>query len=200
MNYLGKEKLKNSRGSYSRQLIANRIHHNNRSDNIRILLYKDQLLSKRISEKSSYLYISDNFNKEIKFDPEEKVDLKSFEIIELLGKGSFGEVYLVELIKNMNKYAMKVLNKQKIFSQNLIRYIITERNILSNIRHPYIVELYYAFQTDDYLYLIMEYCEGRDLSYHLNKQTKFKEDNVRIIIAQLLLAIEELHKHGVIYR
>jgi serine/threonine protein kinase len=120
--------------------------------------------------------------------------------LELLGKGSFGEVYLVELIKNGSKYAMKVLNKNKILSQNIIQYVMTERNVLSSIKHPYIVQLFYAFQTDEFLYLILEYCEGGDLCYHLRKQKKFNEETVKIIIAQLILALEILHKNNIVYR
>jgi serine/threonine protein kinase len=128
------------------------------------------------------------------------VTLESFKILELLGKGSFGEVYLVELSKNRKKYAMKVLNKSKIVSQNIVRYVVTERNVLSNIRHPFITRLYLALQTDEFLYLLLEYCEGKDLSYHLRKNKIFDEDSVRLLMAQLLLAIEELHKNNIIYR
>jgi len=130
----------------------------------------------------------------------EKVDLNSFKILEMIGKGSFGEVYLVENIKTTQKYAMKVLNKNKILSQNIVRYVITERNVLSNIKHPYIVRLYYAFQTDDFLYLILEYCEGRDLNHYLRKSKYFSEEFTKIILAQVILALEELHKNSIIYR
>lgn len=130
----------------------------------------------------------------------EKVDLNTFKILEMIGKGSFGEVYLVENIKSRQKYAMKVLNKNKILSQNIVRYVITERNVLSSINHPFIVRLYYAFQTDDFLYLILEYCEGRDLCHYLRKSKYFKEETVKIITAQVILALEKLHANNIIYR
>lgn len=87
-----------------------------------------------------------------------------FEPMQILGSGSFGEVYLVRKKSSGVFYAMKVLSKDKIISNNLVKYAQTERNVLSYIEHPFIVNLNYAFQTGKKLYLILEYCEGGDLS------------------------------------
>ena len=89
---------------------------------------------------------------------QEAVNLESFNFLELIGKGSFGEVYLIELKTTGKKYAMKVLPKKRLIEQNILRYIITEKNVLSKVKNPFIVRLYFSFQTEDYLYLIMEYC------------------------------------------
>lgn len=78
----------------------------------------------------------------------------------MLGKGSFGEVYLVEKGNSKNYYAMKVLRKDRILNQNLTRYAKTERNVLSIMNHPFIVKLNYAFQTENKLYLLLDYCPG----------------------------------------
>ncbi len=186
--FLGEENVKLHRSNYTRKILNNQVYHNNRSDNIRKILYKDNLISsmKLVSLNNLKFpnYIEEDFPTNV------NVDLESFKILECLGKGSFGEVYLVELLSNSKKYAMKVLCKSKILSQNIIRYVVTERNVLSNIRHPYIVQLYYAFQTSEFLYLILEYCEGKDLCYHLKKHKSFDEETVRILIAQLILSIE----------
>ena len=98
---------------------------------------------------------------------------KDFICLAKLGEGSFGIVYLVEKINTKEKYAMKVLNKEKIIDRNIIRYAITERNILSNINHPFLVKLKYAFQTSYNLFLITEYCPNGDLSKHLIKEKRF---------------------------
>ena len=71
---------------------------------------------------------------------------------------------MVEKISNKKLYAMKVLTKSKIRSQNLIKYALTERNVMSAMAHPFIVRLRYAFQTQDKLFLICDYCPGGDLS------------------------------------
>lgn len=73
--------------------------------------------------------------------------LKSFNVIERLGKGSFGSVYLVEKKSTKNLYAMKILEKQKVLKQNLVRYALTERNVLCLAQHPFIVSLNFAFQS-----------------------------------------------------
>jgi len=67
--------------------------------------------------------------------------------LSLLGKGAFGEVYLVENIRDNQKYAMKVLDKAMIMKQNILRYAMTERKILSTINHPFVVRLHYALQS-----------------------------------------------------
>ena len=124
----------------------------------------------------------------------EHLSPKDFICLAKLGEGSFGIVYLVEKINTKEKYAMKVLNKEKIIDQNIIRYAITERNIMSNINHPFLVKLKYAFQTSYNLFLITEYCPNGDLSQQLNHEKRFKEPRVKFYICELILALEYLHK------
>lgn len=98
----------------------------------------------------------------------EFIGAHSFTAHELLGTGSFGEVYLVEKISDSTLHAMKVLCKDKIFEHKLARYAMTERNVLSVINHPFIVRLNYSFQTQNELFLILQYCPGGDLSEYLH--------------------------------
>lgn len=95
---------------------------------------------------------------------------------------------------------MKVLRKDKILEKNLTRYAITERNVMSVSNHPFIVSLHYAFQTKDRLFLVLEYCPGGDLSDYLQSEDFFSEDRTRIYICEIILAIEDLHKRGIIFR
>ena len=94
----------------------------------------------------------------------EKIYPSDFVPLSVLGKGSFGQVYLVK--KNLgqeNLYAMKVLSKEKLLNNNYIKYAMTERNVLSYMHHPFIVQLHYALQTKTKLYLILDFCPGGDI-------------------------------------
>ena len=130
----------------------------------------------------------------------EEISLKDFICLAQLGKGCFGIIYLVEKINTKEKFAMKVLNKEKIFGQNLLKYAIAERNILSQNNHPFIVKLNYAFQTSSKLFLIIEYCPKCDLSKHLIQEKRFKEQKAKFYMCELILALEYLHKKDVIFR
>lgn len=129
-----------------------------------------------------------------------KVGPSDFEALSLLGKGSFGEVFLVRKADTSELYAMKVLRKNKIMGQNLVRYAMTERNIMSFLKHPFIVSLKFAFQTSDKLYLILDYCPGGDLGNLINKQKFIPEEQAKIYVCEILLAIEELHDRDIIFR
>uniref|UniRef100_A0AC34FVF7 Protein kinase domain-containing protein n=1 Tax=Panagrolaimus sp. ES5 TaxID=591445 RepID=A0AC34FVF7_9BILA len=101
----------------------------------------------------------------------EKADASQFELLKVLGQGSFGKVFLVRKIKgrDSNKlYAMKVLKKATLKVRDRVR-TKTERNILAQISHPFIVKLHYAFQTEGKLYLILDFLRGGDLFTRLSK-------------------------------
>lgn len=125
---------------------------------------------------------------------------QEFVAINVLGRGSFGEVFLVEKQGTGQLYAMKCLKKEKIMGQSLIRYAITERNVLSYIKHPFIVSLKFAFQTTENLFLIIDYCPGGDLGSYLYREKFFTEQRAKIYLCEILLALEELHKQDIIYR
>ncbi|OMJ69442.1 hypothetical protein SteCoe_32837 [Stentor coeruleus] len=130
----------------------------------------------------------------------DKITPSKFLVMKKLGKGSFGEVFLVCKQDTNQLYAMKVLQKDKIISQKLIKYALTERNVLSYMKHPFIVTLNFAFQTIDKLFLILNYCPGGDLGSHLSIEKRFTEYRARIYLCEIILAIEELHKHNIIFR
>ena len=130
----------------------------------------------------------------------EKISPTNFICLAQLGKGSFGEVYLVKKLNTEEKYAMKVLSKDRIMSQNLLKYAIAERNVLSTSNHPFIVKLNYAFQTSSRLFLVIEYCPNGDLSKHLVFEKRFKEERAKFYLCEVLLALEDLHKRDIIFR
>jgi serine/threonine protein kinase len=125
---------------------------------------------------------------------------RDFEAIQILGRGSFGEVFLVEMRSNGQKFAIKVLRKDKIVGQNLVKYAMAERNVLSYIHHPFIVGLNFAFQSTEKLYLVLDYCPGGNLTSYIIRQRFFSESIAKFYLCELVLALEELHRHGIIYR
>uniref|UniRef100_A0ABD2X925 Ribosomal protein S6 kinase n=1 Tax=Trichogramma kaykai TaxID=54128 RepID=A0ABD2X925_9HYME len=132
----------------------------------------------------------------------EKAEPKHFELLKVLGQGSFGKVFLVR--KNIGRdkgtlYAMKVLKKATLKVRDRMRTKM-ERNILVDIEHPFIVRLHYAFQTEGKLYLILDFLRGGDLFSRLSQQLMFTEEDVKFYLAELALALDHVHKLGIIYR
>ena len=119
-----------------------------------------------------------------------------FTTLKLIGKGSYGKVFLVEKKDDKNIYAMKILKKKAMIKRNQVNHIKTERKIMELIDHPFIVKLIYAFQTPQKLYMVMDYCPGGELFYHIQRV----EEAVKFYGAQLVLALDHLHKNNIIYR
>jgi serine/threonine protein kinase len=138
-------------------------------------------------------------NKSLIFFPQ-KISIYDFKIIKTLGKGSFGKVLLVNNIHNKRYYAMKVLKKEFLKKQNQVAHTKTEREILEKITHPFVVKLHYAFQSSDKLHLVCDYMPGGEIFYHLRKEGCFSEERAKFYICEIILALEHLHKNGIIYR
>ncbi|NXU49827.1 KS6A3 kinase, partial [Turnix velox] len=132
----------------------------------------------------------------------EKADPSQFELLKVLGQGSFGKVFLVKKISGSDArqlYAMKVLKKATLKVRDRVRTKM-ERDILAEVNHPFIVKLHYAFQTEGKLYLILDFLRGGDLFTRLSKEVMFTEDDVKFYLAELALALDHLHSLGIIYR
>jgi len=127
-----------------------------------------------------------------------------FELRKVLGKGGYGKVFQVRKLTGEDKgkiYAMKVLKKATIVrNQKDTAHTKAERNILEAVKHPFIVDLIYAFQTKGKLYLILEYLSGGELFMHLEREGIFLEDTACFYVAEITLALEHLHRQGIIYR
>jgi serine/threonine protein kinase len=130
----------------------------------------------------------------------ENVGPSSFELVKLLGKGSFGEVFQVKHKRNEQEYAMKVLQKTKIMSNNLLRYAMTERNVLAYVHHPYIVRLHYAFQTPSHLVLVLQYCPRGNLQQLILREEELQESISQLYTAEILLALIHLHDRKTLFR
>ncbi|XP_074681040.1 ribosomal protein S6 kinase alpha-5 isoform X3 [Strix aluco] len=135
----------------------------------------------------------------------EKVGIENFELLKVLGTGAYGKVFLVRKVSGHDAgklYAMKVLKKATIVQKaKTTEHTRTERQVLEHIRQsPFLVTLHYAFQTDTKLHLILDYINGGELFTHLSHRERFSETEVQIYIGEIVLALEHLHKLGIIYR
>ncbi|XP_030878526.1 ribosomal protein S6 kinase beta-2 isoform X6 [Leptonychotes weddellii] len=134
----------------------------------------------------------------------ERIGPHCFELLRVLGKGGYGKVFQVRKVQGTNLgkiYAMKVLRKAKIVrNAKDTAHMRAERNILESVKHPFIVELAYAFQTGGKLYLILECLSGGELFTHLEREGIFLEDTACFYLAEITLALGHLHSQGIIYR
>lgn len=133
---------------------------------------------------------------------EAQVNQNSFDKIRLLGRGDVGKVYLVKEKTSNKLYAMKVLSKKEMIQRNKIKRALAEQEILATSNHPFIVTLYHSFQSEDYLYLCMEYCMGGEFFRALQtRESKcIPEADARFYAAEVTAALEYLHLMGFIYR
>lgn len=131
-----------------------------------------------------------------------EVGPQSFDKIKLLGKGDVGKVYLVREKKSNRLYAMKVLSKKEMIKRNKIKRALAEQEILATSNHPFIVTLYHSFQSEDHLYLCMEYCSGGEFFRALQTRPGkcIPEEDARFYASEVTAALEYLHLMGFIYR
>ncbi|KAG5679071.1 hypothetical protein PVAND_008668 [Polypedilum vanderplanki] len=174
--------------------------------------------SERDSTSSDIVVVRDDFqafyndieelsriNTLVQIHPDDKVSIKNFKILKLLGTGAYGKVFSVEKLDGIDKgeiYAMKVLEKHKVTQKKkTTEHTRTEREVLEKVIDcPFLATLYYAFQTSEKLYLIMEFVQGGELFSHLYKSENFEENQVRFYIAEIVVALEQLHQQNIIYR
>ncbi|KAI0841101.1 kinase-like protein [Hypoxylon sp. FL0890] len=132
-----------------------------------------------------------------------KIQADDFEPLRCLGKGTYGTVLLVKQRATGRLYAQKQFKKASVVvHKKLVEQTKTERQILESVnRHPFVVKLYYAFQDQEKLYLILEYGQGGELFTHLNTEKMFPEPVAAFYMAEMVLALSHLHDTlGVVYR
>jgi len=129
-----------------------------------------------------------------------RVSIEDFEIINRISSGAYGKVYLARKKKTRDLFAVKVQNKSDLLRKNMVDNVIAERRILSNVKTPFVVKLYYAFQSDKALFLVMEYCPGGDVATLLHNLGAFDTDMTRVYAAETVLSLESLHKMSYIHR
>ena len=130
----------------------------------------------------------------------EKQTIREYESLSIIGRGAFGEVHVCREIKTGKIYAVKKIKKDVLLEKNQIIHIRSEQQFMSKVKSPWIVDLKASFQEDDYLYLIMEFCQGGDFMNLLIKKDILTEEEARFYTAELILAVESIHKLDCIHR
>ncbi len=129
-----------------------------------------------------------------------RYDKNDFKFLYVIGKGGFGRVWKIQSKKTKQIFALKEMSKLKIIDKKSEKSINSEREFLSKLNHPFIVNMHYAFQDRDNLYLVMDMLSGGDLRYHVSRYRKFSEEQTRFFIANMVYALQYIHEHNVIHR
>ncbi|EGG10403.1 uncharacterized protein MELLADRAFT_115517 [Melampsora larici-populina 98AG31] len=142
------------------------------------------------------------FHLQVAFKPSQNIPLTidSFELLQVIGKGSFGKVMQVRKKDTGRIYAMKTIRKAHIVSRSEVTHTLAERTVLGQVNNPFIVPLKFSFQNAEKLYLVLSCINGGELFHHLQKEGRFSEERARLYAAELLCALEHLHAYDVIYR
>jgi len=130
----------------------------------------------------------------------EKKTLEDFEMLKVLGKGTFGKVMLGKEKTSGSVYAIKLLRKDVILAKDEVEHTLTENRVLQSAKHPFLTELKFSFQTEDRLIFVMEYVNGGELFFHLSKDKVFSETRSRFYGAEITLALKYLHEQKIVYR
>lgn len=128
------------------------------------------------------------------------MSMDQFKILSVLGRGHYGKVMLVQKKDTDEFFAIKTIRKDRVAKSDKLQAIMNERNLLMRAKHPFIIQMKFAFQTSRKFYFGMEYAPGGEMFSLQRKLKKLPPAKVRIYIAEMVLAIEYLHKNGIIYR
>ncbi|CAK1586733.1 unnamed protein product [Parnassius mnemosyne] len=127
--------------------------------------------------------------------------LEDFELIRVIGRGSYAKVLMVELKRTKRVYAMKVIKKALVTDDEDIDWVQTEKHVFETAsNHPFLVGLHSCFQTPSRLFFVIEFVRGGDLMFHMQRQRRLPEEHARFYAAEISLALHFLHERGVIYR
>ncbi|KAL4497825.1 hypothetical protein ABPG72_000580 [Tetrahymena utriculariae] len=118
----------------------------------------------------------------------------------VIGKGGFGKVWKVDSKKTKKVFAMKEMSKSKIITKRSVNSVMSERQLLSQLKNPFLVNMNFAFQDRENLYLVMDLLTGGDLRFHIGKHRRFSEVQTRFFIACIMMCLEYLHLNNIIHR
>ena len=117
----------------------------------------------------------------------------NFEFQYVIGKGGFGKVWRVKFLKTRQIYAMKEMSKARIITKRSVTSVMSEKKLLEKLQHPFLVNINYAFQDRETLYLVSDLLTGGDLRYHIGKRRRFNETETKFMLACMVLGLEYMH-------
>ncbi|KAM9561050.1 serine/threonine-protein kinase 32C [Salvelinus alpinus] len=141
-----------------------------------------------------------NSSKRPVYDEKEDVTFDHFQILRAIGKGSFGKVCIVQKRDTEKMYAMKYMNKQQCIERDEVRNVFRELEILQEIEHVFLVNLWYSFQDEEDMFMVVDLLLGGDLRYHLQQNVHFNEDAVKLYLCEMTLALDYLQSQHIIHR
>lgn len=134
------------------------------------------------------------------FDDDCDVDFDHFQILRAIGKGSFGKVCIVQKKDTKRMYAMKYVNKSHCVLKEATRNVMREIEILTTLDHPFLVNLWFSFQDEEDMFMVVDLLLGGDLRYHMQQDVKFEEPCVKLYITELALALDYLRIKRIVHR
>uniref|UniRef100_A0A3B4B0X1 Protein kinase domain-containing protein n=1 Tax=Periophthalmus magnuspinnatus TaxID=409849 RepID=A0A3B4B0X1_9GOBI len=133
-------------------------------------------------------------------DKEVVMNFDHFQILRAIGKGSFGKVCIVQKRDTEKMYAMKYMNKQQCIERDEVRNVFRELEILQEIEHVFLVNLWYSFQDEEDMFMVVDLLLGGDLRYHLQQNVQFGEEAVKLYLCEMTLALDYLQSQHIIHR
>ncbi|XP_063409429.1 protein kinase C iota type-like isoform X1 [Mytilus trossulus] len=130
-----------------------------------------------------------------------RISLEQFNLLRVIGRGSYAKVLMVEQRTTQRVYAMKVIKKELVNDDEDIDWVQTEKHVFETAtNYPFLVGLHSCFQTDSRLFFVIEFVSGGDLMFHMQRQRKLHEEHARFYAAEICLALNFLHERGIVYR
>ncbi|VDM08580.1 unnamed protein product [Wuchereria bancrofti] len=126
--------------------------------------------------------------------------LSDFLIIRSIGRGAFGKVSIAQYRRTKKYYTFECINKRRCVQYMIADKVLHELNLLAHLSHPFIVNLWFAFQDERYMYMVSDLILGGNLRYHLNQHGRFAEDRSKLYVYEIALALDYLHREMIIHR
>ncbi|PSC69607.1 serine threonine kinase 19 [Micractinium conductrix] len=163
---------------------------------------EEELQAEALSEEQRRAALAEHDAREREYSrlQRQRLCMDDFEPLKLIGKGAFGEVRICRDRSTGKLVAVKKLRKAEMVRRGQVDHVKAERNVLAEVRHHAVVKLYYSFQDEEFLYLVMEYLPGGDMMTLLIRKEILPEAWARFYLAQTVVSLEAIHAAGYIHR